>query len=139
MSASTGADAVRGWLEGFAACVRGRDVECGRAMFAEDCVSFGTRGERLDGLDDLVARQWAPIWSTTEGFCFLVEGCSVASSQDGSMVAVAALWESAGIADDGARFERRGRASIILAPDPSAPHGMRAVHTHFSLRPDPLT
>ncbi|CAN5670235.1 hypothetical protein BH24ACT4_BH24ACT4_03230 [soil metagenome] len=84
-----------------------------------------------------VGRQWEPIWSTTEGFHFLADGRSVVPSEGGSLLAVAVLWASDGIGPDEARFVRRGRATLVLQQHPGAPHGLRAVHTHFSLRPDP--
>lgn len=128
--------AAQAWMEEFAACVRRRDIDAGRRLFDPACSSFGARAEHLVDLDDLVARQWHPTWTTTRGFVLVDESLSVASSADRSVVVVMALWASDGVRGDGSTFRRRGRCTIVLRADAEARHGLRAIHTHFSLDPE---
>jgi ketosteroid isomerase-like protein len=122
--------AARAWLDRFAERVRARDLEGGRAMFAPDCISFGTRAERAADLDELVARQWAPIWTTTSGFAFDDDAEELAG---GDQLVVLTRWRLTGDGPEGP-FPRRGRATIVLVPGED---GLDAVHTHFSVTPEP--
>ena len=123
------------WLEAFAERVRDRDLDGGRRYFAPGATGFGTRAARVDGLDDLVEQQWRPIWTSTRGFCFGTDDAVVATAADGSQIAVAVTWSSEGVADDGSAFDRSGRATLVLVPDPASPVGLVAVHSHFSEDP----
>ena len=128
--------AATAWFEAFAACVRAEDMEGGRRLFDPDCASFGARAERLIGVDDLVARQWHPTWTSTRDFAAVPGTVAVETAADGTVVVLTALWGSEGVQDDGSTFDRRGRCTIILRADGAAPHGLRAVHSHFSLSPE---
>lgn len=130
------AAAARAWMEEFAACVRRRDIDAGRRLFDPACSSFGARAERLGDLDDLVARQWHPTWTTTRGFVLVDDSLSAAPSDDGSLVVAMALWTSDGVRDDRTTFPRRGRCTVVLRADAEARHGLLAIHTHFSLDPE---
>lgn len=121
------------WLAAFARCVRDGDVTSARALFDPSVHSFGTRGEWLVGIDDLLARQWEPVWPRTRGFRFLDAPIVTEAADDGSLVCVLALWSSEGVAPSGDRFDRRGRCTIVLR---ATRDGYRAVHTHFSRTPD---
>lgn len=123
------------WLDAFASRVRERDLDGGRALFDEACRSFGTRGEVLDGLDDLVERQWRPTWTSTQGFAFDPATVRVISAVDGSQAVVTGCWSSDGVREDGSTFPRRGRATIVVVP--GAEGDLRAVHSHFSESPEP--
>lgn len=127
---------IRVWMDTFAACVRGRDYERGRSLFADDVSSFGTVARRAQGLRALEQGQWRQVWPATEGFDFDGDTMEVLPSDDGSLVAVLADWASRGVGEDGRRFPRRGRATLILALEPEAPLGYEAVHSHFSFLPD---
>ena len=129
-------DAAVAWFEEFAACVRACDIDGGRRLFDPDCASFGARAEHLVGVDDLVARQWHPTWTSTQGFASVPGTMAVETAADGTVVVLTALWQSQGLVDDGSTFARRGRCTIILRADAAAPHGLRAVHSHFSLSPE---
>lgn len=122
------------WLDEWVDCIRSVDIDRARPLFAPDCLCFGTRGEVLRGLDDLVDHQWRPTWTTTRGFTFDADD-SLDVEPDGATVAVR-RWRSDGVRPDGTTFARTGRATIVLRHDPGAPHGLRAVHTHFSLSPE---
>lgn len=123
------------WLDTFARLVREGDVDAARALFHPDVRSFGTRAEQAVGIDDLVARQWALIWSSTEGFEVAVDERWAWRAADSSLEVMAVRWTSTGFGTDGAPYPRRGRATIVLAPDDRAPTGWVAVHTHFSEAP----
>jgi len=123
---------VRAWLDQFAAAVRSRDLDAGRAMFASDCTSFGTRMTQADSIDELAQNQWGPIWTITTGFAFEPEP-ALAWSDDGSQVVVMVQWTSFTDADVPAL--RRGRATIVLDQAPHRPLGLVATHTHFSESP----
>ena len=45
---------IQTWLRWFAQCVRKRDMDEGRAMFAPGVVGFGTWTPRAKGLDALI-------------------------------------------------------------------------------------
>lgn len=129
-------DAARAWFDDFAACVRARDLVAGRRLFDPSCASFGARTDHLTDLEDLVDRQWSPTWTTTQGFAAVPGTVRVVGAQDGSVVVVTARWGSEGIRPDGSTFERRGRCTVVLRADDDAPHGLLAVHTHFSRHPE---
>ena len=128
-------DDVANWLERFAGHMRARDIEGGRAMFDRDVSAFGTRIDFAQGLDDLVARQWAPTWFSTSEFRFIDESLLVVASDDGSLVTALARWESLGGSVERGRSPRQGRCTILLRRDAARPGGFRAVHTHFSESP----
>lgn len=127
------ATAVRKWLDHFAACVRARDIDAGKALFDPGVLAFGTRAESAQGLDELAERQWRPIWTSTSGFHFVDESVSVIESDDGSLAVALARWESTGFDAGQKPFGRRGRCTIALRRDPVGAAGWRAVHTHFSM------
>lgn len=114
------------WLDAFAECVRERDTERARPLFAGDCISYGTRITEADGLDTLVEHQWTPIWNATSGFEFDADSIRTRSSADGSLLMVAARWSSYGAA------LRHGRCTFVLR---GAGERLVAVHSHFSLVP----
>jgi hypothetical protein len=122
------------WLDEFARLVRARDPGSARHLFAPTCTAFGTRVEHADDLDELASRQWGPTWDATREFRFVAGTVGIVSAGSGAACATA-RWESQGIAADGSTFDRRGRASIVLAEDETADLGLRAVHTHFSESP----
>jgi ketosteroid isomerase-like protein len=121
------------WLDAFARCVREGDMTAARALFDPSVHAFGTRAELLDGIDDLLARQWHPVWPHTRGFRFLDAPLVTEAADDGSLVCVLTLWASEGVGPDGRTFARRGRCTIVLR---ATPDGWLAVHTHFSRTPD---
>ena len=127
---------IRAWLDDFSACVRNRDLETGRTLFARDVRSFGTVAEGVHGLDRLMDRQWRHVWFNTRDFRFLMETMEAHCSDDGTQVCVSGLWDSQGVTPEGGSFPRRGRCTILLRREPTAPHGYHATHTHFSKTPE---
>jgi ketosteroid isomerase-like protein len=126
---------VSHWLDQFAVCVRNRNLDGGRELFAPDVRAFGTRAEEACGLSDLVQRQWSRVWFNTRGFRFIEESVQEMAADDGSLVCVLALWDSEGLDASRQGFVRRGRCTIVLRRDESSPAGLVAIHTHFSKTP----
>lgn len=123
--------ATQAWLEQFAHCVRARDFAAAQQMFDTNVSSFGTWTGRMDGLDDLVSRQWSNVWPKTTGFEIELQDAFGGSDVSGSWAAV--TWKSHALNGDGSRgFERRGRATFVFRRDAGK---LLAVHTHFSMEP----
>lgn len=125
----------RGSLLAFAAswsaCVRDADYETAQAMFAPEVLAFGTRNARLEGRDELLQRQWRPVWDTTEGFT--IDPGSVACWTQGELAVLAGTWASRTRPDDdGTARERTGRVTLVLRAGPDGPV---AVHSHLSMDP----
>jgi len=121
---------IHQWLEDFAAAVRARDFAAGRALFADDVFAFGTRADRIEGLDDLEVDQWRPIWNSTRGYRFDHDAATIDVS--GEMAWVAITWHSQGQDALGDWYDRFGRATYILR----RVHGRWvAAHTHHSINP----
>lgn len=120
------------WLAGWGEEVAAVDLDAGRARFSAEVTAFGTHADVLSGLDRLYAEQWGKVWATIEDFRFAIEAAEVIVAPDGLLAVLVAPWASTGIAADGSRFDRPGRATVVVARDaPGAP--WRGVHTHFSL------
>jgi ketosteroid isomerase-like protein len=125
---------LEAWLEAFAEQVRRADLAGARHLFEPSLRGFGTRAFSAEGRDAVERDQWAHVWPSTRGFQFELDALSVWLSPDGRQASLAVPWRSTGLAPDGAHFERRGRATLVLArADGDAWLG---VHTHFSIDPD---
>ena len=123
---------VRSWLRDWGAEVAAVDLAAARRRFTSDLSAFGTHADVVIGRDQVEREQWLPTWPAIEDFGFLVDEAQVVLSPDGLMAVVATGWTSTGVAEDGTRFPRPGRATVVLRRA-----GQRAewlgVHTHFSL------
>jgi ketosteroid isomerase-like protein len=126
---------IHAWLAAFARCVREQDFAGARALFAPEVRAFGTVAHAVSGIDELLERQWRPVWTATHAFDFDPDAAArvVSLSPDGELAWVASRWSSMGgsPSGDGARH---GRATLVLCAHAS---GWLAVHTHFSLDPEP--
>ncbi|MES2461503.1 MAG: nuclear transport factor 2 family protein, partial [Armatimonadota bacterium] len=120
------------WLEKFALAVRSRDYAAGQELFADNVFSFGTFSTQLDDLDTLVKNQWKPTWSVTRDFHFHTDAMRCEIVEDIAWVAVP--WQSQGQGPEGKWYDRQGRATLILR---WYGEGCKAVHSHFSLQPEP--
>jgi ketosteroid isomerase-like protein len=127
------------WAHAFARCVRQRDFDAGKSLFAPDAHSFGTRMIEAHGRDMLLAEQWLPTWTRTQGFDYAPGSLRAQISGDGGMALITARWQSLGV-DDASRwgqqapYRRNGRCSLVLARTPDGP--WRCVHSHFSMDPE---
>ena len=128
---------IEAWLKAFSRAVRERDFASGKKLFDPAVLSFGTVCFRVEGLDQLADGQWQAVWPNTRDFDF--EYPSARALPDASQATVLATWSSTGLDSAGEKFQRRGRATIVLR---RAGSGWKAVHTHFSIAPshehDPL-
>ena len=97
-------------------------------------LGFGTATARVEGLDDLIERQWRRVWPETDGFRFDLSAFQYQVSRDGCLAAIMAPWSSTGYDRDGSTFVRPGRATVVLTRA-SAGDPRKAVHTHLSLNP----
>lgn len=123
---------AREWLQRFARCVRERTYEEACPLFDESVFSFGTVADQVRGLEDLMAQQWREVWDVTQGFDFEYSGARCWNA--GALMGIAAPWSSQGRTEDGATFDRLGRATLLLR---RSGERWKAVHTHFSMNPDP--
>ena len=120
------------WVAEWGAEVAAADVRAGRRRFDEDLVAFGTYADVVVGRDAVEAGQWMQIWPAIEDFEFLLEDLRVRLSRDGLMAVAIVPWISTGIDADGKRFDRPGRATIVLERD-AVGEPWSGTHTHFSL------
>lgn len=128
--AATAAE-VRDWLERFAACVREVDYATARPFWHSDVVIFGTYQELVKSLATWTDLQWENVWPRTAEFRFDLANTMVMASPNGAMAVAIAPWTSTGFHEDGAPFDRPGRATIVLARQPDG--RWLGVHSHMSL------
>ena len=76
--------------------------------------------------------QWSQVWPTIEDFRFLTDQLIAQVSPDRLQAVVIVSWASPGIGADGSRFDRPGRATVVLVRD-AVGSAWRGPHTHFSL------
>lgn len=129
-------EAVTEWFKRLSEACAAIDYEAGRAIFADDVASFGTKADIVVGLDPLQRNQWEGIWPNIADF--KVDLSSVRGGGSGATAWGIATWTSTGFSEEGTRFDRPGRATVALElrTTEAAPAGeWLAVHTHFSLNP----
>ncbi len=130
------AAAVREWFARLGDCCARVDYAGARAIFAGDVVSFGTKAGLVTGVGPLQRAQWEGIWPNIADF--RVDLATVRGDGNRDLAWGAATWTSTGFHEDGAAFDRPGRATVVLQRrEILAPpgHAWLAVHTHFSLFP----
>lgn len=125
-------DSVRAWVDGWGAEVAAVDVAAARNRFEPDVSAFGTHADVVSGLEKLVAEQWAPIWPSIDDFRFLTDEMQVIVSPDRLLAVAVVGWSSTGIAEDGSRFDRPGRATVVMKRAAIDAEWV-GTHTHFSL------
>ena len=120
------------WVAEWGAEVAAADIRAARRRFDEGLVAFGTYADVVVGRDAVEAGQWSQIWPAIEDFAFLLDELHVRISPDGLMAVAIVPWISTGIDIDGKRFDRPGRATIVLEREASGEPWI-GTHTHFSL------
>ena len=118
------------WLETFAGYVREVDYKAARPLFHPDILAFGTHNDVIPGLDSWNATQWANVWPRTTDFRFSLAQTRILLSADGGMATVVAPWTSTGYHEDGAAFDRPGRATLVFN---KGSDGWLCTHSHMSL------
>jgi ketosteroid isomerase-like protein len=122
---------VRDWLIRFAAHVRAVDYAAARPFWHEDIVIFGTYQELVRSRDAWQVTQWDNVWPRTADFAFTLDAVLVLASADGGTAVAVAPWTSTGFHADGTRFDRPGRATLMLVR--GGPEGWVGMHSHMSL------
>ena len=118
------------WLETFSSHVRAVDYAAARPLFHPEILAFGTHRDVLPSLEAWVGSQWDNVWPKTDDFRFDLAATHVLASDDGSMAVVVAPWTSTGFHQDGTKFDRPGRATIVFH---KSENGWLGVHSHLSL------
>ena len=132
MTESDDVASVAAWFAQWGAFVAAVDFVPARALFDDAVVGFGTFQDHVHGQAALEAEQWRRVWPTIENFRFDTDNLVVGLSPDGLMAYAAILWTSTGIAEDGTRYARPGRCTVVLRrATREAP--WLGIHTHFSL------
>jgi ketosteroid isomerase-like protein len=119
------------WLADFAGCVREVDYKSAYRFWHDDIVIFGTYQELVKSRQAWTDTQWDNVWPRTADFTFDLANTEVLSSPDGLMVVAVTPWTSTGWHQDGTRFDRPGRATLVLAKQPDG--RWVGVHSHMSL------
>ena len=123
--------AIKEWLSRFAACVREVDYATARQFWHPDIIIFVTHQDLVHGLTAWIDTQWDNVWPRTDDFAFDLGNTEVLASSDGATAVAITPWTSTGLHSDGTRFNRPGRATIILARQPDG--RWIGVHSHMSL------
>jgi ketosteroid isomerase-like protein len=123
---------VRQWIASWGDEVARADIAAGRERFAVSLIAFGTHADVVRGRDRVEEQQWSRIWPAIDDFAFDLDDLEVIASPDALMAVVAVPWRSTGIAADGSRFARPGRATVVLVRE-RVDEPWVGVHTHFSL------
>ena len=125
---------VKAWLEAWQPCVQNVDFVPARRLFAENVASFGTHMDIVEGRDALEQNQWRSVWPTIDDFVWDFEGIRIGVSPDRLMGFLITTWTSIGYHQDGSRFDRPGRTSVMVTREWLDAEWL-GVHTHFSLYP----
>ena len=123
---------VRQWFKSLQDCVQAVDYRAAYPLFAADMVAFGTFSDFVAGRDKVAREQWRNVWPTIRNFRWRLPGVKAIVSPDRLSAVGLAVWDSDGFHAGGARFNRRGRATVVFARK-AAGRPWVAVHTHMSL------
>jgi ketosteroid isomerase-like protein len=126
---------IADWVAGWSAEVAAADIRAGRRRFVDGLIAFGTHADVVEGRDRVEEQQWSQIWPKIDDFAFDVAQLRVRASPDALMAVAIVPWSSTGVHADGTRFDRPGRATIVLERTAVGEPWM-GTHTHFSLARD---
>ncbi|MCW3473063.1 YybH family protein [Limobrevibacterium gyesilva] len=118
------------WLDTFAGYVREVDYASARPLFHPDVLAFGTHRDVIAGVQSWMDTQWDNVWPKTADFRFALDATRILAADDGSMAVAVAPWTSTGFHQDGSRFDRPGRATMIFHKSGGT---WLCVHSHMSL------
>jgi ketosteroid isomerase-like protein len=125
-------EAMRRWFKALEDCVNAVDFAAGRPLFAEDMLAFGTFSDFVAERDAVEREQWRNVWPTIRRFHWRLNDVRGIVSADRLSGTGLAIWDSDGFGHDGARFDRRGRATVAFTRR-AVGEPWIAVHTHMSL------
>jgi len=126
---------IKLWFENWENFVINKNFQSAKTLFDTEVVSFGTWMDVVQGLDNLVEKQWKNIWPTISHFKFLTNTLYIQLSPDKLFANSILTWTSLGYDINGNCYERPGRASITLRRD-NINNLWKAIHTHLSLNRD---
>ena len=118
------------WMERFAGYVREVDYAAARPLFHPDILAFGTHRDIISGLATWQATQWDNVWPKTSDFRFDTDAARILVSADNTMATVVVSWTSTGYTQNGAAFDRPGRATMVFHRHDGA---WLCTHSHMSL------
>jgi len=118
------------WLERFAGFVREVDYAAARPLFHPDVLAFGTHRDVIPGLKAWQDTQWDNVWPQTTDFRFDTNAARILVSADNTMATIVVPWTSTGYAQDGSKFDRPGRASMVFNRQDGK---WLCTHSHMSL------
>jgi ketosteroid isomerase-like protein len=121
------------WFRTWEGAINARDYDAARTLFDPAVVGFGTTVEVARGLDALEREQWRRTWPRIERFHFNFDEMKVLVDDQSELATVLSSWASFGIREDGSRFERPGRTTVVLQR--AGTDSWKAIHTHFSVTP----
>ena len=121
---------VKQWYIKFGECCKSRDFESAIKLVSSDVCSFGTKVDIVTNLKDLQAQQWQNIWPYIDNFHFLVD--KLIADGNNELAWGITPWSSIGYDSEGNRFDRPGRATVILKKYNDV---WIAIHTQYSLIP----
>lgn len=127
-------DAIAKWFATWDKLVDAVDFVPARALFAPDVIGFGTRMDRVVGLENLERDQWRRVWPTIDCFRFDLSTLRCVVSPDRLQGVGIVVWTSTGYHEDGKPFDRPGRATVIFRREDTA-GDWKGIHTHISLNP----
>ncbi|MBI1773855.1 MAG: nuclear transport factor 2 family protein [Proteobacteria bacterium] len=125
-------EAIRLWFKQLADCVEAVDFEAAYPLFADDLIAFGTYSDFVSERPIVVKEQWQNVWPTIRKFRWRLDGVRAIVSPDRLNAVGMGVFDSDGFHEDGRRFDRPGRATVVFAR-PSVNEAWVAVHTHLSL------
>ena len=126
---------IKLWFENWENFVINKNFELAKTLFDTEVVSFGTWMNVVQGLDNLVEKQWKNICPTISHFKFLTNTLYIQLSPDKLFANSILTWTSVGYDINGNCYERPGRDSITLRRD-NINNFWKAIHTHLSLNRD---
>jgi ketosteroid isomerase-like protein len=123
---------IADWVAAWGAEVDAVDIRAGRQRFVDGLLAFGTHADVVEGRESVEAEQWSQVWPAIDAFAFDVAQLRVTASPDRLMAVAIVPWSSTGVHADGTRFDRPGRATIVLERS-AVGDAWLGTHTHFSL------
>lgn len=113
------------WHKRFEKAVKNQDIEAGKALFSEGVVSFGTRTDLAQTLEELVEKQWSLVWPASKDFSLVLLHELNPNPESKLLVC---KWKNWTEINRSVRY-RHGRATFLLQ---SQDGDFKCVHSHFS-------
>lgn len=127
---------IAAWFHTLARCMGAVDFKAASQIYDPGIIAFGSVATVpiMEGWETLEREQFRRVWPTTENTAFDTKTMRVVLSDDQSLAVAAIRWSSKGIGEDGARFDRPGRATVVFRRA-AGDDAWRALHTNIALDP----